>query len=101
MIKLILALTLALSFTAQSESRINTCKEIEMGARAIMQMRQLGKPMSYMLDIMKDSEMGVKLVIKAYEKPRYSIEPYMSDSISSFANKAMLECMKIEVAGDK
>lgn len=92
--KLILALTLALSFTAQA-GNVKLCTEYAGTAKTIMNARQNGLELSRMLGIVK-SELGQSLVMQAYELPARISDKHKKKAVLRFTDKAMLWCMKVE-----
>lgn len=104
--KYIAAVIMALaSSTAQADAAAESaeyCKSISDLASSIMELRQDGVPMSRLLDgfakVQNDYSALTKLiVIDAYERPRFDVEPYRQRAIVDFVDAHYLLCVKNEV----
>jgi len=89
--KLIIALIVGMSFTAQAEQ--THCESIEILATAIMKIRQMGVPLSEALAAANHSKPARQMIIVAY---KMSMQPnnYKRDIIETeFASHMMLKCL--------
>lgn len=95
--KLLITTVLLASFTLSAEEpTVNAnCSTIETLSREIMTSRQVGVPLSKMLEITPHGTLGRKLTIIAYSSPVYSTVQYQQRAINNFANEALLECVKL------
>jgi len=59
-----------------------------------MEHRQLGTSMSKIMKLSGSDEIGRKIVVDAYENPRWSTESSIKKSIENFKNKWFLSCFK-------
>ena len=75
-------------------------------AKLVMENRQLGAPLSLMMDAATDSnnekERRVleKMTIEAYETPKYSSKEMINEEVNEFQNKYYLNCFKAMRADD-
>lgn len=78
----------------------NYCDTVAKVSTTIMKNRQLGVPLSEMMEIankptLKEISGTIKqLTIAAYEQPRYSTPINQERAITDFADKQMLNCLK-------
>lgn len=101
---IITAALMAVSFTAcaQDSERIEMCQNMEGLAKAIMQGRQLGVPMSeaYATSTRSGDETITKLtqllVREAYRKPQYQTDQFKQQEVNEFGSSVFLACI-----GDK
>ena len=95
---LIIAAALTLSFTAfAEEAELDVCGELNNLARSVMNARQAGMEMRQLIQIVKDNEAGelaIEIIIRAYEKPRYSVEKNKQNAIKDFQNEIYLQCIR-------
>ena len=92
--KYLAVILLAISVTASAEElKEKTCAIYSNVANRIMTLRQIGEDMATVY-AGSDSEHYRKLVIDAYEQPRYGSKPYQDKIIAKFQNKAFLQCIK-------
>lgn len=94
--KLILLLVLPLSV---SSGDIGHCKGLEALATSVMEGRQLGVPMSNMMDaLLQDnkevSALTQEMIMQAYEKPGYRTESNRKASVVRFANQWAAFCYR-------
>ena len=106
--KLFIAAMLASSLVSPAvagDSRNEFCTSVSGFARELMRSRQMGAPMSKMIELMKDvqeSEPGgddiapntLKLIIAAYEQTRWNSERGQQRAIENFENDVHLGCMR-------
>ena len=96
--KLILAAALTLSFTAfAEESELDLCDELNNLARSVMNARQSGMEMRQLIQIVKENDAGelaIEIIIRAYEKPRFSVEKNKQNAIKDFQNEIYLQCIR-------
>lgn len=87
----------AMPFLAMAEDEEkSTCQQFEKMAELIMKSRQAGISMSEVMGVSKISEIELarKMVIAAYESPRYQTEEMKQRAIEEFKNEAYLQCIK-------
>lgn len=70
------------------------CKSVESLSKVIMENRQNGVPMSKQMGIAEDSKMIQKIVIEAYDTPKYSTKKHQNRTINEFSNKWYSGCAK-------
>lgn len=79
------------------------CKSQEELAEAIMEARQIGRPMSSVMDTVRKqdtiSKMAILLVQMAYDSPRYSTQKAQKRAITEFSNEHYAACLKAESKG--
>lgn len=104
MIFLVAALSLLAVPTAPALAELDTpertaiCPSVESLARTIMKGRQMGHPMSSLMEIANNNsepaiaELMRKLIVLAYAKPRYSTEEFQEREIANFANDVSVKC---------
>jgi hypothetical protein len=96
--KLLISMALIMPFQAMASS----CEEWSERAGIIMKYRMGDLPMKDLVNAVngskkstdEDKEEGVKLIIKAYDQPRFSSEDYQLRAINRFANDTYKECLK-------
>lgn len=92
--KYTIALLLALSASASAEmTHQEICTAYSSLAGKIMTLRQMGEEMAITY-VASDTDHYRKLVVEAYEEPRYGSKPYQNKTITKFQNKAFLQCIK-------
>lgn len=92
--KYLTALLLIASVSVSAENdRQNICEAYSKLANGVMTLRQLGEGMASVYSG-SDTDHYRKLVIDAYEQPRYSSKAYQDKAIAKFQNKAFLQCIK-------
>lgn len=94
--KILLALTIVLSFNcmAEEESPLAICDAYQGLAKAIMSNRQDNASLSEMMKITNGSKRHQSLVEMAYEQPSYSSDKNKKREVLSFGNKVYLMCFK-------
>ena len=99
LIAAMIAITLYSPAKAETMSETQLCTIASELAKTVMLKRQEGVLMSAMLVALDKveqnpfSDLSKKLVIAAYEKPRYSTEDFKNRAIIDFANESMSICM--------
>lgn len=90
--KLILFLLLlpAVSFA----DKVDVCQDFAMSAAKLMDLRQQGVDMSYVLQRLKDFAPAKTLIMAAWEVPLYSTDQYKRKAIVEFKNMVFHECLK-------
>ena len=90
----------ALLFTVGSTSSMasnNVCSLIDIYAKNVMEIRQMGGSMSDLMGMVDDGDykdLYETIIISAFEVPRYNTEKNKQNAISDFTNKQYLECVK-------
>ena len=88
------------SFTAQAQLTYEACKSLGDTARAVMQSRQVGVPLSTTLgNIPADAPPTVRqllqtIVMQAYEEPRYQSAEMQVRATQDFRNRLEGTCFK-------
>ena len=74
------------------------CKDLHNVSRDIMHARQVGVKVTDAIDAAERSgaEFLTKLIVLAYQKPRFSTNAMKERAITEFANSVYLECKKQE-----
>jgi hypothetical protein len=85
------AVAIVAASSAVAETKQETCTLIGKLAAVIMEKRQDGVDMSSLMEI-AESEIVKRMVIFAYDTPRYSSEDYKRTAVQDFANEAMGVC---------
>lgn len=86
-------LLFALTAPVKSEEKVS-CEDIATNVALIMQLRQEGAAMDTVYNIFKESPVWQKVVIQAYEVPRYMVDSNRQREILRFKNEALLACYK-------
>lgn len=86
--------TFCASVFAATGDDSDICKDLERAAKSIMNLRQNGTQMSKQMDIAKGSPILEKMVIAAYELPRYSTDAAKQQASTDFSNNIYLSCVK-------
>lgn len=99
--KLIITAALLASFALSAEETKKTslsanCSVIETLSREIMTSRQVGVPLSKMLEITGTDALSKQITINAYSMTAYRSKEYQERAINNFANTYLLECIKRE-----
>lgn len=76
---------------AEEVQQLN-CKQIGAFAAKIMQVRQVGVPMSDSMAVVKDRELYRMMVMEAYEVPSYGTDTFREREVNEFRNKWELIC---------
>lgn len=87
----VVAVAIVAATGAAAETKQETCTLIGEIAAVIMEKRQDGVDMSRLMEI-ADTELVQRMVIFAYDTPRYSSEDYKRSAVQDFANEAMGVC---------
>lgn len=96
----IAAALLTVSPVTAAAPRPDICPTVETLARTIMEGRQVGVPMTKMMEVADnqgDNPMGRlirALIVAAFEKPRYMTAEIQQREVDDFANEAALECYR-------
>ena len=95
---LIIAAALTLSLTAFAEdAQTDFCDQLNIMAESIMGARQSGVEMRDMIRITREENMPgyvTEIIIRAYEKPRFSVEKNKQNAIKDFQNEIYLQCIR-------
>jgi len=97
--KLLQTTLLAVSLLA-SPAYADVCNTVHSVSTAIMKNRQVGTSLKKMMDVANDptnekvAKLLTKIIVAAYEQPRFSVVENQEKAITDFANKLMLECVK-------
>jgi hypothetical protein len=75
----------------------HVCKVLGMVAGSIMENRQLGIPLSDMLDV-TPMPLLRQIVLLAYEKPRYYSDEVVREEIQDFRNDVEVACYRKEMS---
>lgn len=76
------------------------CKKAATLAATIMEKRQQNAPMHLLIDSVSAisspemRDLFTAMIIEAYEKPRYTSDPYRRNAIQDFQNAMYLSCLK-------
>ncbi len=98
--QLVLILIAFSSYTFSiSEEAMEMCSSFKGMAEAIMTNRQDNLDMSKMIEVLMEQdeaihEIGMAMIVDAYELPSYSSESNKKEAVSEFSNKVYLECFK-------
>jgi len=74
----------------------HVCKVLGMVAGSIMENRQMGIPLSDMLEV-TPMPLLRQIVLLAYEKPRYYSDEVVREEIQDFRNEVEVACYKREM----
>ena len=77
----------------QSEND-KTCSRIYDIAKTTMGARQMGVPMPTMIKTANNNPYVRKIVIAAYDKPKFSSQSYIDNEVSEFADFWYSDCVK-------
>lgn len=96
--KLLTALALTLTFTAnaseEKKSEVDVCNQISELAERYMTLRQDGVSMSKLYKTAKGNKLVEKMIVDAYEVPKFSTDEYREIQVSKFKNRWFLNCVK-------
>jgi len=100
--RLLIVMLIAVCFAGISIAEESKTKEITMDdckllselAGQIMDSRQKNIPMTNVVNIFPAGSPWIEIVIKAYEKPRMSVEENQQNMIQDFQNQFYLDCVK-------
>ena len=87
------------------EAKEQACQSLQSLAAETMKARQMGIPMSNLLELINkqpvESESDKKnkatwkiILMESYEYPKFTGESYKKNIVNEFANKQMLRCLK-------
>lgn len=85
--------------TETNELTMESCARISELAGHIMDSRQSNVPMTDVVNVFPAGSPWIEIVIKAYEKPRMSVEENQQNMIQDFQNQLYLECTKAVTGG--
>jgi len=68
------------------------CKQMGDMAAQIMEAREVGVPLSSMMDIAADNDLLKALILSAYQVPRFSTGDYRQEAITDFRNEVEVMC---------
>ncbi len=77
------------------ESSLGTCDKIEGLSSRIMSARQNGVSMKNMMSIESLGDHMSKMIVDAYEYPRFETDQHKDRMIKDFSDEKYLECVKI------
>lgn len=80
---------------SQSE-RDAACGVYEQLANATMSLRQNGVPLREAMEFLGDSESQLlrRIIVEAYEVPRFNAEPTRQRAITDYSDKVYLDCLR-------
>ena len=85
--------------TETKELTMDRCAKISELAGHVMKSRQRNVPMADVVNFFPAGSPWIEIVIKAYEKPRMSVEENQQNMIQDFQNQLYLECVKAVTNG--
>jgi hypothetical protein len=88
------AIAALISSPATAEDRLKICEQFSEGVGEIMKARQRNVPMADVVNVFKRDPSIVKIIILAYEKPRFHSEKQQQNAVEDFRNNAYLTCLK-------
>lgn len=94
------AMAVALSLTVFTQQAVaqdkveNICTVAADLAGVIMQNRQLGTPISKMMEVAGGDQYAIALILIAYDTPRFSTDEYQQEAVVNFSNEVGLACYK-------
>ena len=97
---LVIAATL-ISSSAYSATDVDICASVQKFSASVMRHRQQGDSFSRMMKVVSASdhpEVKSKIIISAFDRPRYGSEKYVRESISNFANDMAVSCYKVRTS---
>lgn len=90
--QLILAAAAAMTVTT---ANAQDCKMIGDLAEKTMEARQVGVPMSKMMEIAKDDRLLKSIILDAYKKPRFSTEEFQRSATVDFRADWEVACYEV------
>lgn len=106
LLKIAFLISLAFSVSAQDEIAVGElCSSMSTVAEEVMKSRHAGIPMSQTMELL-EHQMGLKdlpgshksgvrkIVVAAYEAPRYTTEEHIQRSVTEFSNEIYMQCYK-------
>jgi hypothetical protein len=94
------AILVVLPFYANAADWHETCTKASDLAEILMQSRQKGQSMSEAMALAKGNEVAERMVIAAYDIPRFNSEEIKTRTISDFRDKWYATCVR-EVRGKR
>jgi len=101
-VALVFMVTFSTSVNAEEDpSPTTVCKSWASTAEKVMIARQIGVPMSRLFEIAEESDsvnytsVLKDIVVKAYDKPRYSTESMQNKCVRDFQNVIFKECIQV------
>ena len=94
-----LALTTALSFSANADDAVDLCVSYSDAAEIIMTKRQNNASMADLYKLADGEQAIIVLMKEAYKVPLYSSAEYKSNAIDEFKNDIFMLC--IQTYGEK
>ena len=92
---IIIAASLIATPLAAETSDQDLCVRFGETAGLIMENRQVGTPISTLMEIADGNELMIELIMEAYDSPRYSTPGNQANAVLDFANEAMSACYRI------
>ncbi len=96
--KLFFIVIMVMVTVATAHANDEVCEKQANLAAQIMEIRQMGLPMSDQLAVSarhpNSKAIFDEMIIYAYSKPRFNTEKYRKDSISEFRNEVHFWCLK-------
>lgn len=84
----------------QPASKEIVCNSLGALAKVVMENRQMGVPLSKMLEVpakMQEESLAnitTAIILEAYDSPKFSGKQYQQEAAEEFSNKVVLECWK-------
>jgi len=79
---------------ARPPTKQERCANVAQLAETVMQQRQRGASMRELMSRVPDNDVARRIIMAAYEEPRYNTREYQQNEIRDFENKYFLECMR-------
>jgi len=93
---------MAIASTAMAEDYepVKTCTSISRGAESTMTARQRGVSAQEMFEMAKEDDGKInpviqKMIVGAYEQPRYTTEEYRQRAAKEYGNAWFVKCMRV------
>lgn len=81
-----------------TDGRMKLCKSLSEMAGSIMKGRQGGVEMAAMMEVKQEdadvTQAARKIVVQAFEQPRYATKPMQEKAVVDFKNDQFLSCVK-------
>jgi hypothetical protein len=91
--RLLIAATAALMMTAAQADPV--CVALGEYSRTVMDARQTGVALSKIMEIVKGDAIHTRIVLDAYEQPRFQTEEFRQTAIQDFGNKWETVCYRV------
>jgi hypothetical protein len=91
--RLLIAATAALMMTAAHADPV--CVALGEYSRTVMDARQTGVALSKIMEIVKGDDIHTRIVLDAYEQPRFQTEEFRRTAIQDFGNKWETVCYRV------